>query len=247
MHEHIHPRPAVTGIGVILLVLLAATAARNAVWRNSLALWEDAVAKAPNKGRVNYQLGREYGMAGQREKAFQYMGRSKQLDPTLFNKLLSRAESFRREGKLTEAIEEYRRILQQDPNQPVVHNDLGAVYHERRMMVEAFLEFSDAIKIDPSYTMAYANRGVINVEWNALDDAVRDYRKAVELEPGTANFHAKLAYALLKQGRTGDAIASYDTALRLDPANERARTEREEAMRRWRAAGNVVPGHGAVK
>lgn len=232
-------------LAALVLVLAGFTAARNALWRDPLALWRDALSHAPDKARVNYQLGREYGKAGDTEQAFRYMRKAKEKDPSFFSGLLARAESFRRQGKLKEAAEEYRKAVEHDPDRPVLHNDLGAVLYGMDRKVEAYIEFSEAVRIDPTYAMAHANRGVINVEWNALDDAIRDYRRAVELQPGNSSFHAKLGYAYLKKGMLGESLAAYDTALRLDPQNERALRERDLALRQWLAGGgkNRPRGH----
>lgn len=230
-------RAAVSAALIISFLLMSFI--RNGLWKSPTDIWENAIEKSPDKPRVNYELGRLYGMAGKTDRAFFLMRRAKEKDPAFFDRLLSRAEDYRRRGMLKEAAAEYRRILEQDPNQPVIHNDLGAVLHEQGLLVEAFIEFSTAQRLDPSYAMAYANRGVINVEWNQLDNAIKDYRKAVALEPNSATFHAKLAYAYFKKGMTADALKEYDTALRLDPANERAIKERQEAIRKAKASGII--------
>lgn len=233
------------GLVLLAALLVSVSLARNVLWQDPIALWEDSLTRSPEKARVNYQLGRLYGDAGRSDEAFARMGRAKQLDPAFFDKHLSRAESYRRQGMLREAAEEYRKQLEQDPLQPVVRNDLGTVLHGQGMLVEAFLEFSEAVRIDAAYAMAYANRGVVNMEWNAVDDAITDYRRAIELQPDSASFHAKLGYAYLKKGRPGDALAEYDRALALDPQNAQALRERPHAYSRWKAGGNVMPGHGA--
>jgi len=231
------PARPVAAQSVLVLVLILTAFTRNAVWNSSATLWEDAVAKAPNKGRVNYELGRAYGRSGRQDEAFRAMARAKDLDPALFDRSIFRAESLRRQGLFAEAERDYRTRIEGGQDHPVLRNDLGCVLHEARKLGEAHLEFTEAIRQDPNYANAYANRGVVSVEMNDPDAAAGDFRRAVELEPRNSGFRAKLGLALLMLGRYGDAVAAYDEALRLEPGNRKAKEERDEALKRAHAAG----------
>ena len=221
---------------ILILAILAAgltgmSLARNTLWQDAIAVWEDALAKSPGKMRVSYHLGRLYGDAGDMERAFSLMQRAGAQDPGFIAGAARNAEAFRQEGGLRAALLRHHDRIRQRPNDPVVRNDLGATLHSYGMAAEAYLEFSEAIRLDPSYTMAYANRGVVLLQQNALDEALQDFRRAVELEPGRPSFRIKLGIACRRAGKTKEAVAQFDAALRLDPGNTEALRERERALR----------------
>lgn len=53
----------------LMVVLMTATIARNDVYRNEVALWEDTTAKAPQKARAFNNLGYAYFLAGRHDEA----------------------------------------------------------------------------------------------------------------------------------------------------------------------------------
>lgn len=229
---------AAAGLTAMVLLCAVTSAVRNGDWKESITLWEDAIGKAPGKGRVNYQLGRAYGDRGRWSEAYTYFARAKELDPDLFQMFLAPpAEVFRVLGRPEEVEKEYRKQIQREPDQPLPRNELGITLFGQRRFDEALREFNEVIRIDPAYAVAYANRGVVHVELHRLNDAVSDFRKALELEPKNSGFHAKLAFAYYRLGRIDDAIAEYDEALRLDPGNEMARRNRSFIM-----VGRPSPG-----
>ena len=214
---------------VLLFALLSFL--RNALWRDSAALWQDAADKAPEKARVNYHLGYAYARQGAEVPAFHYLKKAKALDPSLFESRMLAAENYRRTGRLREAETEYRRRIEGDPAAAVLRNNLGIVLLEERKIAEAHDAFSEALRIDQGYAMAYSNRGAAAIELGNPLSAVADYRSAVTLDPMDPVYRVRLGYALLLSGAYADAVAAYDEALRLDPGNERARSERAEALR----------------
>lgn len=76
-------RPGVVRVLVVFLVLVLAglTVLRNQVYISEIALWQDTVAKSPQKARVHNNLGYAYVLANQREAARREFARALQLDP----------------------------------------------------------------------------------------------------------------------------------------------------------------------
>lgn len=67
---------------VIAAGLFAATLQRNEVWRSRISLWENAVARSPNKHRVWGNLGSSYAEAGRLKDSEQCYLRAKEADPS---------------------------------------------------------------------------------------------------------------------------------------------------------------------
>ena len=79
------PWPAIRELTACALavVLCAAANARNRTWADAVALWEDAVSKAPAKVRVLDNLGTVYHMSGKYDEALRIYQRVIALEPHL--------------------------------------------------------------------------------------------------------------------------------------------------------------------
>ncbi len=75
------PRGRLAAVGVLAVVLAAATVLRNRDYRSEVALWEATLRAAPGKARVWNNLGYAYQIAGDRERARAAYARSIALDP----------------------------------------------------------------------------------------------------------------------------------------------------------------------
>ena len=81
------PRPALlrAAVGgltiVVVLALCVGTVQRNALYRDPLLLWSDAVEKAPQKARPHNNLGHTYAERGDWEQAIEHFRKAAQLDP----------------------------------------------------------------------------------------------------------------------------------------------------------------------
>jgi protein O-mannosyl-transferase len=69
---------------VFLLTLVSLTVLRNQVYANEISLWEDTVAKSPNKARVHNNLGHAYLLARRNDEARREFTAALELDPQLY-------------------------------------------------------------------------------------------------------------------------------------------------------------------
>ena len=69
------------GIGILTVLLIPPTLARNRVWNDDLLLWRDAAAKSPGKSRPHYNLGVALLRDGQIGKAGESFRAAASLDP----------------------------------------------------------------------------------------------------------------------------------------------------------------------
>ena len=72
---------ALAAATAVVLVLAALTFARNEVWRNPLALWQDALAKSPGKARVLGNVGAALHLEGRWKEAIPLYCKALALDP----------------------------------------------------------------------------------------------------------------------------------------------------------------------
>jgi tetratricopeptide (TPR) repeat protein len=120
------------------------------------------------------------------------------------------------QGRLDEAIAEFREALQIDPSDPDAHFDLGKTLWQEGRAREAIDEYRRALASDPSDAEARANLGVALFEFGERAEAMEQFREAVRLNPAYVEGHTDLGKALIEEGQIEPGIKEYRAALRLD-------------------------------
>ena len=97
-----------------------------------------------------------------------------------------------RTGRRSEAIVEYRRALDHNPNHLGALNNLGVALAAQGRMDEATRRFERLVAVDPGNADAHANLGVALAAVGARDRAARALREALRLDPDHADARAEL-------------------------------------------------------
>ena len=92
---------------------------------------------------------------------------------------MDKACSLLREGKLRDAITEYKQALEIDPENAIAHKSLGSIYYRLTMLDESISEFELAVKHHPRYADAYYELGVSLYRRGRLEDSIKSFEKAV--------------------------------------------------------------------
>ena len=100
------------------------------------------------------------------------------------------ANSLFKSEKYDEAINEYTKLLEFDPENKnfisIVLTNRALCLKKKGKNMEALKDADDAIKNNPNYSTAYIRRALIYEEFNMYDDAKSDLSKAKELDPKNA-------------------------------------------------------------
>jgi protein O-mannosyl-transferase len=121
------------------------------------------------------------------------------------------------EGKVDEAIAQYQKALQINPNYAETCNNLGNALLEQGKVNEAIEYLQKALQINPDNVEACGNLGNALLHQGKVDEAIEHLRKAVQINPHSANAHDILGNALLQKGNVDGAIAQYHAALQINP------------------------------
>lgn len=95
-------------------------------------------------------------------------------------------------GRLSEAIAEYQRALDRNPNHPGALNNLGVALADLHRMDEAADRFERLLAVDPENADAHANLGLARAASGARAAAARALREALRLDPDHAGARAGL-------------------------------------------------------
>jgi tetratricopeptide (TPR) repeat protein len=120
-------------------------------------------------------------------------------------------------GRLQEAEQIYREVLQVDPNNPDALHLLGVIAHQVEKNNIAVELIEKAIRVQPSNSSFLNNLGEAYRGLGQISDAESSYRRALLLKPEYAEAHNNLGLVLQDQGKLDEAVASYIKALSFKP------------------------------
>jgi tetratricopeptide (TPR) repeat protein len=122
------------------------------------------------------------------------------------------------QGKYDEAIVEFKRALEKDPDQAYVHGNLAEALGKTNKLDEALTEYQKAIAIKPDDAAMYTNMGVLLGKMNKPQESQEAFKKAASLNPGSAaqNFY-NLGATLVNSGKVPEGAEAFKQALIADP------------------------------
>lgn len=170
--------------GVIALGLCAVlTYQRSAVWGSPLALWEDTVAKSPQKWRPHFQLAAAHyalGHCPEAAEAYEHTSRLGGIDATL---LVNWALALDCTGRPQDALAKLQQAAELRPSAHVLAQ-LGMMYGKQGRMDEALEALNRAELLDARYEMTHVYRGNVFEVQGDRAAAAREYQRALAINPG---------------------------------------------------------------
>jgi tetratricopeptide (TPR) repeat protein len=142
------------------------------------------------------------------------------LSPALSHSIadsLTQASRHHQEGRLDEAELLYRRILDEEPQQPDALHLLGVVFHQRGRHERAIELMARALAVRPGQATFHGNLAEAFRAAGNLPEARKHAETAVRLDSGSAVFHNTLGLALQGEQRHAAAVEHFQTAIRMEP------------------------------
>lgn len=121
------------------------------------------------------------------------------------------------QSTLPETVGAQLRLIEQYPNDALLHNDLGNLYLLIGKVEEAEAAYRQALTLDPELVSAHFNLGLLFQQTQRAAKAMRAYKSATKLQPDHAWAHYQLGVINSDRGRRHAAIRNYARALRLEP------------------------------
>jgi tetratricopeptide (TPR) repeat protein len=119
------------------------------------------------------------------------------------------------EGRLEDAIAQFRQSLRLNGESAPTHYNLAFALSARGGRDEAIAELQQALRIDPAYAQAHNNLGALLQVTDQPEQALEHYRRAVELRPDNVEAHANLGQLLSNRGEVSEAAEQFVEVLAL--------------------------------
>jgi Tfp pilus assembly protein PilF len=119
------------------------------------------------------------------------------------------------EGRLDDAIAQFRQSLRLNGESAPTHYNLAFALSARGMRDEAIAELREALRIDPAYAQAHNNLGALLQVAGQPEQALEQYQRAVELRPDNVEARANLGQLLSNRGQASEAADQFVEVLAL--------------------------------
>ena len=122
-------------------------------------------------------------------------------------------------GKHKDALADYDRAIELNPDYVEAYNNRGVAKSELGRHEAAVADYDAAIELNPDYAEAYYNRGNAKGTLGRHEAAVADYDEVIRLNPDYVEAYNNRGTATQKLGQHEAAAADYDEAIRLRPGD----------------------------
>ncbi len=119
------------------------------------------------------------------------------------------------EGRLDEAVEQYRQVLALTPDDALAHSNLGTALAAQGRLDEAVGHYERALALAPGDADTHSNLGNALLSLGRAAEGVESLRRALDIDPGSAEAHAVLGIALHDGGELDEAIVQLRRAIDL--------------------------------
>lgn len=131
--------------------------------------------------------------------------------------------SYLSQGRLDEAIFQFRRALDMKPDYTYARNNLGIALARQGKLDEAIEVFRQVLALNPRDAVAHKNLGMALKQRGQEDEAIIEFSEAVRIAPSFTIAHVLLADILARKGRLDAAIKHYSAAVASEPENPKIR------------------------
>jgi tetratricopeptide (TPR) repeat protein len=188
---------------VIVALLCFATINRNSVWSSKLSMWEDCVAKSPNKPRSHNNMGRYLAAEGEVEKGMIHLARALEIDKDYKAAHSNIGILYRQQNNYAKAIEHYLEAIRIDPKFVSAHYNLGISYRKTMRLENAIKHYLIAYDLDP-YNVQILNNLAIALDMNG------ETKRAIEFIDKALRVNSKFEMAVKNKTR-------FENKLKLPP------------------------------
>jgi tetratricopeptide (TPR) repeat protein/glycosyltransferase involved in cell wall biosynthesis len=120
-------------------------------------------------------------------------------------------------GVTSEAIRNYRKVLEISPKHLDAHNNLGTIFYTEGNFIEAVEHYQKAVEIEPRLADVHYNLGNALKQIGDLTQAIESYAASIAINPDDAEVSINYGHALKSVGKFDQAIEVYAKVSELRP------------------------------
>ncbi len=194
--------PLAIAASAYLVVLGFATWERTLVWRDGLSLWNDVLAKYPDKALAYNNRGLALAEQSRLAEAIEDYDRAIFLEPDYVKAFNNRGSAKLLRGDHEAAIRDFNQALRLDPAYAESYYNRGLALDYLGDTEGAIRDYGEAIELKPGFADAYYSRGGARANAGDLRGALEDFSATLEIAPDHARAYLRRGVV---RGVLGDA------------------------------------------
>jgi len=216
--------PFSSGLLTVLMGLLALESHwYNAAFTSDETFWNYVIDRNPAAWSAHENLGKVLLQENEPELAKQQFFIAILQRPDISDPYRDLASAYMELGQNAEAIAALQLGMKKDPDDPLLHNNMGIMLDEAGKLTEAQGEFESALRRRPLYLDAHNNLGHVLLQLGHIPEAIGQFRASLQIDPWDIIAHDELGVALGQSGRIPEAIDEFEKSLQLNPNDDTAR------------------------
>lgn len=234
-----------------LISCAAVTGHQIRYWKDSVRLFEHALAYTSKNLVANINVGAAYMQQGRNTEALQHYLAALQIKPDNAKAQYNLGVALASLGRTDEAVKHYRIALLIDPSYTKSLKALADSLLAGGHVSEALMHYKSVLQIDPANTAVHLVVGNTLLGTGDIAGGIEHLREVTKVQPNNFEAQLNLASALASEGKLEEAIAYYRIVLRLDPNSALAHyqfgsallngKQENEALRELREALRLSP------
>lgn len=210
--------PSIIALTLFVLMCCYLAFQRTKVWRDTLALWNDAIEKY-DKAPLSFNCrGGVYYFNKDYDKAMVDFSRAIELKSNYADAYYNRGLVYNNWGKYNEAIKDYNSSIQSRSQFAPVYYYRGNAYYNLGKYDSALADFKRAIELKYNSVSLYYNRGLIYYNQGKHVDAINDFNSALQIDPTFVLAYSHRGMSRYFLGKYEEAIQDQTLAVQYNPS-----------------------------
>jgi len=161
-----------------------------------------------------------------------------------------RATILLQQGMYEQALAEFERAIESNPNLTVAYIGAGDIYRQQGDYDKAAERYGEACQVEPRNFTAQYSHGLMLQLLDRVSESVRAYLRALSIRPDDFNSNLNLGIAFLQLKEPGEALPYAERAVQIDGKNAPARinlgavyaaiARHEDAVTEYQQAAELV-------
>jgi len=135
-------------------------------------------------------------------------------------------------GDLKKAETMYRKLLEEDSDNPEIYESIGRIMLKKKAYKEAIQAYVRAVELDDKDDQKFLALGKLYHLMMRYSVAAECFKRAAELKPREVNYLFLLADSCVSDDDYENALFTYERILTIEPYNERAKSSTQDVRLR---------------